>query len=660
MRGLFLVILSVATLLSVAAGKSRYPEWVADSLERKQSIERFASTSDALVLHDEARVEYLGRGKVENEVRRCYYIYNRDGRHFAKLGIPMSGSDKLEAFEAWIIYPSGKVERFRKSDLVEIASDRDMLKSESREFAIDRSESMRDGTVFAFEYKKSEQSVFLQGVWQFDDVIPVAFSVLSLNLPKEWRLEPMLFRAEYAESEQEDGEYMWLARDLEAVKIEESQPFRSLLTGKLAYSIYPDERELKRYPYLVFDSWTSVAKYIAETQADRISAGVDLEAKTKELLENAASRWDRIREICTYAQSINYLAMAIDLNSGGGMTPQDANDTFANHYGDCKDMTALARAMLSVAGIESYPTIAMIGDDSWVYTDWASPLPFNHCILAVPLDENDAIPEGSGIVEHPARGHFLIFDPTTKNVPPGVLPHYLEGRNVLIGGTEDRLLTLPVFGPKSNRISREIEARVDEYGTLAGEVLEENYGAVAEMLRQAYRSLEKDEFDQMLRNWIQRGARDAEVVSIECEDRFEENKFDLRIQFRAKRYARVLKGGELLLVNPVFLGQLRWVPPTEEERTTPYVVEGFSIEERSRIEIPSGYVLDSARESERVDTELGSFALEVSYADQSIVVKRSRKQSHTVMPVDSYPQVVDYFEQISRAESAPVVFKRAP
>ncbi len=654
----FLYAVACVTLLQVPVfAKSSYPDWVAESIDQPALIKKYEEDYDALALRDESEIEYKGRGQVVETVRRAFHVYDRDGRSYASVGIPLSSGSKLSRFNGWIIYASGKVERLKKADLVEIAVDRDMLKSDSILLQLDRSESMREGTVFAFEYEVNRTQIFLQSGWCFHLEIPAALSRVSIKLPEEWEIQSHLFGADFAQAKTIGTTHIWEARDLKAVEVEDYQPFRSLITGNLVYSVYPDKKERSRFRYAVFDDWNSVARHMDEVQSSRIDPEDALREKAESLARGKDNRWEVISAICEYAQSLNYLAVAIDLNKGGGYTPEDANKTFETHHGDCKDMTALARAMLKAVGIESFAVAAQIGEDSWMHDEWASPHAFNHCILAVPVGED--APDLSGVVTHSVHGKLLIFDPTTKNAAPGVLPYYLEGRKVLVCSSVDRdLLALPNYRPEENRVVREVEATIDGFGNLLGSLRESNFGANAQILRGLHRNLKRDDFEDLIRNWIALGTRDAKIEELVCEDFFEENRFELKVTFSSQKYGRLMNRGEMLLFSPVFLSRLEWVPPVEEERQTPYVVTARNLEEHLSIKVPPSYRVEKLKAPDAVAADFGDFSMQLDFQDDSLKMTRSYVLRYTEVPVADYDKVVDYYETVSRTESSKVVFKR--
>src|SRR5205823_1227749 len=102
-----------------------------------------------------------------------------------------------------------------------------------------------------------------------------------------------------------------------------------------------------------------------------------------------------------------------------GYKPHAAAEVFAKQYGDCKDKANLMRAMLKSIHIESYLVLLFSGDSTVVREEWPSPAQFNHCIIAVKLNEGSTT---TSVVDLPVAGRLLIFDPTDEFTSMGDLP----------------------------------------------------------------------------------------------------------------------------------------------------------------------------------------------------------------------------------------------
>ena len=146
--------------------------------------------------------------------------------------------------------------------------------------------------------------------------------------------------------------------------------------------------------------------------------------KTRQLTANARTEFDKIRAIASYVQSIRYIAIAIGVNRGGGMSPRTAAEVFAKGYGDCKDKANLMRAMLKVLNITSYPVGIYSGDPDYVRDEWASPNQFNHCIIAIKVSDET---QAATVVTHPTLGRLLDFRCDRRRHAVGDLPDHEQG-----------------------------------------------------------------------------------------------------------------------------------------------------------------------------------------------------------------------------------------
>lgn len=653
-----LCFLVAALTSSVCLAKAKkQPEWLEKALLSVDAYEQFEGENKGLVLFDSYHREYKGGDVVHTRMRRAVHMRTRDERAFAQAVVPLeNNSHKLKSFDAWIIYPSGRVESFTKKNLIEIAQNREALFSEARSLVLDRSDSVRDGTVFAFEYELSERSVFLEEAWLFQNPIPTVYSELEVKVPSDWQVKSQLFNGVDVSYAEEAGVHRWQASDLPSLRDEASRPPLKAVFGMVGVSIFPDTKTIGRYGLKVFEDWSSLARYAYEVQRAGMPPSEGIARKAQELSSSSAGQWERIRAICQYVQTVNYVSVEIDLGTGGGYTPRPADFVFEKHYGDCKDMTVLTRSLLHSIGIESFPVIASVGREAYVHEGWASPSQFNHCVVGIPVPNEVDEP---AVVDHPQHGRLMIFDPTQKDTPVGRLPESLQGTMVLVGSELCvQLNELPTAHPDQNRLERVIAASLDEEGTLSGSVTEKATGSIAESLRRLHRSLSEEDFRKHLEKWVAKGTREALVQVVQVRDLLDRNSFELELAFTSPRYARRI-GSEKLLFNPIFLSRHDWVPPTEEERTADYVLSSWTFEESSAFVFPEGFSLESKKEGLAKEQRHLSYEMESSSPDESsvAVARRMVSKKGSVSP-EQYLEVVDFFEAVSRVESAPVVLSR--
>ncbi len=644
----------LALPLAESARSVKLPAWVKTAAETKDAYEKFDAEANALVLRSSLYREYKGRGVVGELRQEAVHIKTRDEKDRAIAQVPIvNRSQRLKRFDAWLIYPSGNVESFNKKDMIEVAQSMDALFSEAKAFVLDRSSSVRGDVIFAYEYELEEETVFLQLPWTFQDSIPTLYSRVEIKVPKGWTVVGQYMNETTVTHTRKGDSYIWEAADLPLVKDEEYRPPSMLLFSQVGITLIPSESELKRSDSLVFDSWKDVAKYGDAAQVPKMAANEKIVAKVQELTSGAASRWEKIKSICEYTQSVNYVSITIDLNAGGGYEPHAAEQVFERHYGDCKDMTVLTRSMLEVAGIESFAVLASIGKEAYVHDQWASPHQFNHCIVGIAIDDELDLP---AIIKHEGLGNVLVFDPTQRYVPVGTLPQSLQGTKILVSSDKsDSLNLLPVASSEGNLISRTVSVAFDEKGNLNGVIKERLEGTVAEYIRAMYRNNSEEDFRKHLRDWIATGTRKATIEKIVADDNFGENRFELEISFNSPFYARDL-GNRTMIFRPVFLGRRTWVPPDSEERQSDYMSIAWKLEENLEFKIPAGARFDGDLKPFNRETSFGQYALSSKTGDDRIVISRNMSSQFEVIPASRYGEVVEFYEKVSRSDSSRVAF----
>lgn len=648
-----LLFLSVAEL----GAKSSLPSWLKTRLDFGDAYDQFGEDTEALTLYDWASARYLGRGRVERTVRYAIHLKSRSerGRAAASIGL-YNGSQKMGAFKAWLVFPSGKIETFDRKDGAMKASERDALQSDSMSFVLDKSASVnRDDIVFAYEYELREKRAFYQEVWQFQSSVPSLYSAIELDLPKGWRAKGQLMNADSVAFEETGRRYRWEARNLGGVDIEETSRLPNFkLSAWVGITIVPSESVAKDNQDFVFESWNDVARFDYKVQKRQMSPDKSIEAKANELVAGSTSKLEKIRAICEYTQTVNYMQINLDLNAGGGYEPHSAQEVFRRHFGDCKDMTVLTLSMLKTQGIEAYPVSASIGGEMYVHDSWASPFQFDHCIVGIPVGEDIDLP---AVVVDASHGRMLIFDPTNRYTSLGYLSSSLQGTRVLVGSEiADSLTELPVGGEHVSKVSREIDATIGRNGSLRGTISERISGSASASLRFRHRTSSEDEFRMFLQSWIARGTREAKIESFEIEDDFANNQFHLKCVFSTAFYGRMI-GVDTMIFKPVFLTRRNHVPPPNEKRQSDYVSEPFSYIESTRYSLEDGLTVQELPKAFAREESFSMYSIEASKGERELIVERGWQSQYEVVPSSRYAEIVDFHEKVARAEGRPIVLK---
>ena len=200
-----------------------------------------------------------------------------------------------------------------------------------------------------------------------------------------------------------------------------------------------------------------------------------------QLTANTPAEIEKIKAIAAFTQQTNYVEVALNITRGGGYTPHRADETLTKNYGDCKDKATLMRALLKAVGIEAYLTAIRAFDRTYVRPEWASPMQFNHAIVAVRVSEAVSLPT---VLENTPLGRLLIFDPADRVTPLGDLPEDEQGSHALVvAGARGALLTMPRLPANANRVDSSVDATVDADGRLDAKIQRQYFGQSAIPLR---------------------------------------------------------------------------------------------------------------------------------------------------------------------------------
>ena len=177
------------------------------------------------------------------------------------------------------------------------------------------------------------------------------------------------------------------------------------------------------------------------------------------------------------------------------------------------------------------------------------------------------------------------------------------------------------------------------------------------MGRAQFQELSQESYARMIERWISGTVRGSSVSRIDFRADPLASGATLDVDFAAQRYAQLLQG-RLLVFNPTVVSRRNSVELTESTRKLPIVVESEAFEETLRAGIPAGFDVDEMPEPLDLKTEFGAYRAECISRDGTVIYKRSLLLRNTVLPVEQYDAVREFFMSIRNSEQSPVVFIR--
>lgn len=634
--------------LSVFAGDEA-PAWLRQAAQTRPAGTE--SAVRAVVLHREQHVTLESSGKLVTVERNAVRILTKDGRREAvAIAFYLSKFSQVRDMEAWLIAPSGATKAYGKKSIIDRISDPDDIYDEGRIKVIDASDDSDVGYVFGYTTTTDDKPLFYQDRWSFQDDLPTLLSRFTLSLPNGWTANSITFNRAALTPQVNGSTYMWELRDLPEIAAEPLSPSFVNLAPMLAVNYYPPANE--QSATRSFANWAEVSRWTSDLHDPQVIVDDSVAAKARDLTAEAKTELEKIQAIGTFVQNLQYISIDIGVGYGNGMRPRPSNTVLNRGYGDCKDKANLMRAMLRSLGIESYPLAIYSGDPNFVKKEWASPSQFNHCIIAVKVSPETKSPT---IFEHPTFGRLLMFDATDQFTPVGDLPDYLQGsKALLIAGSDGGLIEMPVTPADFNAWRRETEVTIAENGSVKGIMLERLSGQESRGARTMLRSLTSNDFSRSIEGWLTRGATGAKLEKLSSSDRHSESAFDLDVEFSAPSYGQLMQN-RLLIFKPAIANRTTSVYLTSKSRKNPIVLEANSFTEKATFNLPPNFVVDEMPTPVSITTPFGKYATTIEQKEGKLFFTRSLVLNRSVVPVERYSEVRDFFSKMLDAEQSPVV-----
>lgn len=645
----FLLILIASPVLADDA-----PSWLQQAAALK--IPSYEKDTAAVILQNEQQVAISDDGKVTTVITFAVRILLSEGRgHAVARAFYSSDAGKVREMRAWLIRPSTPVKRYGKDEIIDAIENANDIYNESRVKFIDATRDADAGAVFGYQTITEERSVFSQDIFSFQSSrLPVIASRYSLALPQGWRASSVAFNHAPIEPAINGTNYAWELRDLPPIPFEPGSPEVSSLAPRLAVSYFPpgDSRPI---PLQTYANWVEVSRWLSGLHDSQSTPDAAITEKVRQLTAGSKTELEQIHAIGHYVQNIQYISIDIGVSRGGGMRPHTAAEVFAKSYGDCKDKANLMRAMLKVLGITAYPVIIYSGDPTYVREEWASPHQFNHCIIAIKVNDQTQAPT---IVTHAKLGRLLIFDATDDDTPVGGLPEDEQGSlALLVAGDEGALLRMPVTPPEANGLDRQIQATLAADGSLTANIRESFLGTSAADSRGEFRRGSKLDFLKIIEGWISRGATAAKVSNLEPKDGKAEGRFNLSVDFIAPGYGQLMQD-RLLVFKPAIVARREALAFTEPNRKYPVVLGAHAFTETVRMKLPVGFEVDELPDAVKLETAFGSYKTSYEVKDGELVFIRALAQRASTIPSAQYQAVRSFYEKMRAAEQAPVVLAK--
>jgi hypothetical protein len=612
--------------------------------------------TDAVLLYAEHIFTVQPSGKIKQMRRAAYKILRVGGKDYGIVRADFDADTRITAMRGWCIPAQGKDYEVKEKDAVEASEGipgGELITDVRVKFL--KIPASEVGNIVGYEVEQDVRPYVLEQRWMLQQIVPVVETRYTLQLPPGWEYKTWwMNHEEVAPATVGNNQWQWAVKNVPAVKFEREMPPWRGIAAHMVVSLFPPGGSDKRG----FQSWDDMGVYEAGLTRGRRDASPEIKQKVAELTASAKNPLEKMQAIAGFAQrEIRYVGLELGI---GGYQPHPATQVFAHRYGDCKDKATLVSSMLSEIGVESYYVV--IYSERGAVTSNTPPQfgVFNHVILAVRVPEGVSDPSLVAFLNDPKLGKLLIFDPTDEVTPFGQLRGALQANyGLLVTPSGGELVAMPQLPAATNSTERFAKLKLDEKGTLSGDIREIRRGDPAVHQRMVLQSVSKNAdrikpIEASLSNSL--GTFQITKASIgNLEQRNLPFVYDYTVV--AENYAKT--AGDLLLVRPRVIGyESQNFMETKEARKYPVEFPGpWKNSDTFEIALPAGYEVDDLPPPVNADYSFASYHSKAEVNGKTLKYTRTFEIKELSVPVSKAEELKTFYRVIGNDERNTAVLK---
>jgi hypothetical protein len=378
----------------------------------------------------------------------------------------------------------------------------------------------------------------------------------------------------------------------------------------------------------------------------------DIKRKSAEIVAGASTTEEKLEKIFVFCRT----SVKNTSDTTLGFTAEDLEkmkenkkpaDTLKRGVGTAIDIDLLFAALANAAGFDAH--VALLPDRSKTFFDRRVVIP------GALRPSNIAVRVGE---------EWKFFDPGYHYLIPGMLRWQEEGVEALITAPTPVWTRTPLSPPEKSVERRIAKLRLDEDGTLEGDITIEFTGHLA-VERKAFNDDDSpNRREETLKEAVKRRLTTAELTNIVIENVTDPAKpFVYKYHVRVTDYAQ--RTGKRLFLQPAFFE--KGIAPLFVAGTRKYPIYfhfPWSEKDTVTISLPKGYALDNPDAPAPISAvPVSNYAVKIQATVDGTIMIYHRDfffggNGSIFIPVESYSQVKRLFDAVNVADNHTVTLKQ--
>lgn len=605
---------------------------IPDSLiEKATSVVRFDETSIDLVSHKE----------LTYKVKRAITILNERGIENAQLIVPYDKSNQIKKLRAYAFDSKGKeLKKITKNKFTDFSADGSSLFVDNRLKFYKYTPSAYPFT-FYYEYEiVSSNTAFIPRWSPFDSYAQsIQISNFTIRHPTTLKLQSneKNFDAFDISKNLTNTELSYSLENKTAITPEELSPSYTMILPSLI--VATNKFRLEGVDGEA-NNWEEFGKWMYD---NLIRDRMELPEKTKIIIRNLVKGIDdpieKARIVYEYVQNrTRYISVQVGI---GGWMPMLASDVDELGYGDCKGLTNYTKALMDVAGVESYYTAVHADEPKTNMEKNVFSVQGNHVILNIPTENGD-----------------IWLECTSQSVPFAYQGTFTDDRDVLVitpsGG---KIKHTSIYDYKNSSQHTKAKYTLNSDGSIAGEVRISSSGIQYDNHYQ----LEKKS-DRKVKEYY-KGFYWPHISNLTLKKyTFKNDKknivFHENLNIEGENYVSL--SNERMLFLPNAFNRVSSTPKRYRTRKLPFEISrGFIDTDEFEITLPQDYFIGSLPQNVSLENKYGIYQFSIEKIDDyTLKYLRTFSLKKGIYPNNEYNDYRNFRKKVAKYDKTKLVLTK--
>lgn len=575
-------------------------------------------------------------------------IFNERGREKqSRIDIPFLSGTKIKDVAARTIKPDGSIVELAKADVLEkVVVKASGFKLRTKSFAFP---AIEIGSIIEYRWKEVISHASANNMeLQFQREIPIqslTYHIRPTNSSSYFDIRAYHMEAPEFEKEK-DGFQFITVKKIPAFREEPMMPPEDSVR-MWAVVRYRDIFSV------LFSSYEFLAQRWANIYQPYLKADDDIKRKSAEIIGGATTPEEKLEKIFAFCRAniknTDYKSSGLSEEAINKLKENKKSaDTLKRGVGPSIDVNLLFGALANAAGFQAY--VALLPDRGKSFFDR------NLVVYGSLRPSNIAVRVGET---------WKFFDPGHPYVTLGMLRWQEEGVDALIVKDSPRWVKTPMSSHEQSKESRSAVLRLDEEGTLEGDVTITYTGHNSVEQKFFNDDDSPNQREENLKEAVKARISTAELTNIVIENLTVSDKpFIQKYHVKVPNYAQ--RTGKRLFFQPSFFQKgISALFETSTRRYPIYFHYPWSEVDKVTISLPKGYELDNADTPAPFDAgPLSHYEVKISASKSQSVLVYDRSfffggNGSLLFPAASYQQIKKLFDELNQKDNHTITLKQS-